>query len=342
MPIDTVQEALHIRRKKNAQVFRNIARLWDIGQKSHSDQDLLDALHPWRDDHSLCFFNVLPFILGIVSVCTLVFGYFFHPHIQYIFSLLAAFLTGFLAYLLYEPKEPLTQVITYLEQRMTVLRYGLQFQQLPAYLPIQAQPLLVISRLKQFFPLFNRGTESNEITQYASTTWHDGTTEHQVLLFQYHYVSELPIFQEENSNQKIAKEIHKDLWGAFIFQMPASGIAVSNKRSRFFEPYTSSWQSSDILINQELNIFGVDQHQLAKEISPSLTLKLHDFFQHFTGDLIYHHEEQILCYLGEQNLFQTASKRSEIHNISALRGHLRTMTMPQYQKFQQLMLNLIS
>ena len=342
MPIDTVEQALHIRRKKNAQVFRNIARLWDIGQKAHSDQDLLDALHPWRDDHSLCFFNVLPFILGIVSVCTLVFGYFFHPHIQYIFSLLSAFLTGFLAYLLYEPKEPLTQVITYLEQRMTVLRYGLQFQQLPAYLPIQAQPLLVISRLKQFFPLFNRGTESNEITQYASTTWHDGTTEHQVLLFQYHYVSELPIFQEENSNQKIAKEIHKDLWGAFIFQMPASGIAVSNKRSRFFEPYTSSWQSSDILINQELNIFGVDQHQLAKEISPSLTLKLHDFFQHFTGDLIYHHEEQILCYLGEQNLFQTASKRSEIHDISALRGHLRTMTMPQYQKFQQLMLNLIS
>ena len=225
---------------------------------------------------------------------------------------------------------------------MTVLRYGLQFQQLPAYLPIQAQPLLVISRLKQFFPLFNRGTESNEITQYASTTWHDGITEHQVLLFQYHYISELPIFQEENSNQKIAKEIHKDLWGAFIFQMPASGIAVSNKRSRFFEPYTSSWQSSDILINQELNIFGVDQHQLAKEIGPSLTLKLYDFFQHFTGDLIYHHEEQILCYLGEQNLFQTASKRSEIHDISALRGHLRTMTMPQYQKFQQLMLNLIS
>ena len=342
MPIDTVEQALHIRRKKNAQVFRNIARLWDIGQKSHSDQDLLDALHPWRDDHSLCFFNVLPFILGIVSVCTLVFGYFFHPHIQFIWSFLGAFLTGFLAYLLYEPKEPLTQVITYLEQRMTVLRYGLQFQQLPAYLPIQAQPLLVISRLKQFFPLFNRGTESNEITQYASTTWHDGTTEHQVLLFQYHYVSELPIFQEENSNQKIAKEIHKDLWGAFVFQMPASGIAVSNKRSRFFEPYTSSWQSSDILINQELNIFGVDQHQLAKEIGPSLTLKLHDFFQHFTGDLIYHHEEQILCYLGEQNLFQTASKRSEIHDISALRGHLRTMTMPQYQKFQQLMLNLIS
>ena len=341
MPIDTVQEALHIRRKKNAQVFRNIARLWEIGQKSHNDQELLDALHPWREDHGLRFFNVLPYLLAITSMSTLIFGYFLHPHIQFIWSFLGAFLTGFLAYLLYEPKEPLTQVINYLEQRMTVLRYGLLFQQLPAYLPNQAQPLLVISRLKQFFPLFNRGTESNEITQYASTTWHDGITEHQVLLFQYHYISEMPIFQE-NNEKKIVKEIHKDLWGAFIFQMPALGVAVSNQRSRFFAPYTSSWQSSDILINQKLKIFGLDQHQLAKEVGPSMTLKLHDFFEHFSGDLIYHHEEQILCYLGEQNLFQTASKRSEIHDISALRGHLRTMTMPQYQKFQQLMLNLIS
>ena len=341
MPIDTVQEALHIRRKKNAQVFRNIARLWEIGQKSHNDQELLDALHPWREDHGLRFFNVLPYLLAITSMSTLIFGYFLHPHIQFIWSFLGAFLTGFLAYLLYEPKEPLTQVINYLEQRMTVLRYGLQFQQLPAYLPIQAQPLLVISRLKQYFPVFNRGTESNEITQYASTTWHDGVTEHQVLIFQYHHVSEMPIFQE-NNKKKIVKEIHKDLWGTFIFQMPALGVAVSNQRSRFFAPYTSSWQSSDILINQKLKIFGLDQHQLAKEVGPSMTLKLHDFFEHFSGDLIYHHEEQILCYLGEQNLFQTASKRSEIHDISALRGHLRTMTMPQYQKFQQLMLNLIS
>ncbi len=63
--------------------------------------------------------------------------------------------------------------------------------------------------------------------------------------------------------------------------MPTLGIAVSNQRSRFFAPYLSEWQSTDILINQELNIFGTDQHQLAKAISPSLTLKLHDFFSTF-------------------------------------------------------------
>lgn len=341
MPIDTLQEALHIRRKKNTQVFRNIARLWDAGQKSQTDQELLNALHPWREDPNLRFVNVLPYLLGICSITTLLFGYFFHPHIQYILSLLWAFLTGFLAYLLYEPQKPLSEVIHYLEERITTLRYGLRFQQLPAYLPIQSQPILVLSKLKQHFPLFNRGNESNEITQFASTTWDDGITEHQVLLFKYHYVNNLPILQNQDSDKKIVKEIHRDLWGAFIFQMPALGIAVSNQRSRFFAPYLTEWQSTDILVNQKLNIFGTAQHQLAKEVSPSLTLKLNDFFQHFKGDLIYHHEEQILCYLGEQDLFQNTSKQSEIHDVSTLRGHLRTMTMPKYEKFQQLMLNLI-
>ncbi len=59
MPIDTAQQALHIRRKKNTQVFRNIARLWDAGQKSQTDQELLNALHPWREDHNLRFVNTL-------------------------------------------------------------------------------------------------------------------------------------------------------------------------------------------------------------------------------------------------------------------------------------------
>ena len=124
-----------------------------------------------------------------------------------------------------------------------------------AYLPNQAQPLLVISRLKQFFPLFNRGTESNEITQYASTTWHDGMTEHQVLLFQYHYVSEMPIFRK-TMKKKIPKKFYKDLWGALFFKYPFGNVAVSNKRSRFFcEPIPVHGKSSDILINQELKYF---------------------------------------------------------------------------------------
>lgn len=89
MPIDTAQQALHIRRK-NTQVFRNIARLWDAGQKSQTDQELLNALHPWREDHNLRFVNTLSYLLSICSITTLLFDI-FHPHIQYSWSLLWAF-----------------------------------------------------------------------------------------------------------------------------------------------------------------------------------------------------------------------------------------------------------
>lgn len=99
---------------------------------------------------------------------------------------------------------------------MTALRYGLKFQQLPAYLPIQAQPILVLSKLKQHFPLFNRGNEANEITEFASVTWNDGITDHQVLLFKYHYVNNLPILQDQNSDKNSKKRFIKT-YGALLF-----------------------------------------------------------------------------------------------------------------------------
>lgn len=50
----------------------------------------------------------------------------------------------------------------------------------------------------------------------------------------------------------------------------------------------------------------------------------------------------MLCYMGDQNLFRIARKKQSPQDISALRGHLRTLTMPEYEKFKQSMLNLIS
>ena len=59
---------------------------------------------------------------------------------------------------------------------MTALRYGLKVSAVTSLSSIQAQPILVLSKLKQHFPLFNRGNEANEITEFASVTWNDGIT----------------------------------------------------------------------------------------------------------------------------------------------------------------------
>ena len=51
MPVESLQRALHIRRKKNAHVFRNIARLWEIGEQVETHQQILDQLHPVSYTH---------------------------------------------------------------------------------------------------------------------------------------------------------------------------------------------------------------------------------------------------------------------------------------------------
>ncbi|WP_445114988.1 hypothetical protein [Acinetobacter sp. WZC-1] len=341
MPLHTIQRLLHIRTGKNQQVMRNIARLWDIGQQAQSHQDILDALHPWMESKHLYFYNNLPRLLVMGGVLTGLFGWLIHDYLPYPLSLLAGLLCCFLAYLMYESDDPIEEVILFLEQRMMMLRYNLQFNRTPGHLSATSSPLLVLSRLKQAFPLFSKGNVSNDMLQFASGCWHDGTTEHQLMLFQYRYVNELAIHTTSHTRQRI-RQTQRDQWGAFIFQMPALGIAASNKHDAFIAPYTQRWQTSDILANQQLHIFGLDPHQLARTISPSLTLKLSDFFQQYSGELIYHFQENILCYIGDQDLLRMSGKKREIRDISMLRGHLRTLTLPEYEQFRQSMLNLIS
>lgn len=341
MPIETVERLLHYRTRKNQHVMRNIARLWEIGQQAQSAQDILDGLHPWGESKDLFFYNVIPRFLFILGIATALIGWFFHPFIPYPLVLLAGLLCCFAAYLIYEPSDPIDEVINFLEQKIMLLRYDLHFNKTPTHISTTSNSLLVMSRLKQTFPFFAQGNVSNEIEQFASTVWFDGEQEHHVMLFQYHYIDEFSLPNSQGDKQKI-REIHKDQWGAFIFQMPALGFAASNKHHEFTPPYTQRWKTADIMVNQNLYIFGYNQHQLARTISPSITLKLSDFFQQYSGDIVYHFEENMLCYMGDQNLFRIARKKQSPQDISALRGHLRTLTMPEYEKFKQSMLNLIS
>jgi hypothetical protein len=52
--------------------------------------------------------------------------------------------------------------------------------------------LQFIGNLKRMFPVFKQGSLSNDIRTFASTVWEDeNQQQHQVMVFQYHYVSEL-------------------------------------------------------------------------------------------------------------------------------------------------------
>lgn len=341
MPIQIAERFLHIRRKKNQQVMRNIARLWQIEKEVHSEQELLDRLHPWGEVRDLKFYNGLSFVLGISGCLWLVFGWFLRQYVPFPLCLVVGSFLIFIGYICYEPDYPITGVVKFLEQRMMQLRYGLKFGGAPSHLPAHTQSIYLLSHLKSLFPLFNQGSKSNQIHRYAVTDWQLEDKIIPILLFEYTYVTELTT-SDDDGDQVVLKSFEKKLWGAFIFDVPTFGLAISNQHTTFSEPYTERWYSSDIVMNEQLQIYGIDAFNTAKQLSPSLTLKLDDFFKQFKGNLIFHADERIACYLGEQNLFTVQSKKTEIQEISHLRGHLRTLGMLNYEKFKILMLKILS
>lgn len=344
MPINTVQRLLHLRTQKNQQILQSIARLWDIGRHAKTEQEILDGLHPWGKHNELKFYNILPKALAILGISCFILVWFLDPDLPYFLSVLFGACCCFLSFLIYEAHEPIEEVIEYLEQRIMLLKFDLHFQSMPSIFTKTSNSTLMLSQLKQLFPLFQQGSVSNDMGLYASTTWIDNLgVAHPVMLFQYHYISDFKVPTAEGKLQKI-KEIHKDLWGAFIFQTPACAFAASDKRKTFFHPYDFKWQSSDISLNQKIHLFGDSQQRLAKNISPSMTLKLADFFEENSGDLVSHIQENITLFMGEKNLLRRSNKKQakDIRNISELRGYLRTLNMPAYQQFQQSMLKFLS
>ncbi len=344
MPINTVQRLLHLRTQKNQQILQSVARLWDIGRHAKTAQEILDGLHPWGKHNELKFYNTLPKFLVVLGIACIILGWFVHPYLPYMLSALFGAGCCFLAFLIYESHDSIEEVIDYLEQRMMLLKFDLHFQCMPNIFTKTSNSTLILSQLKQLFPLFQQGSVSNDIDLYASTTWTDSVgISHPVMVFQYHFVSDFKVPTVEGKLQKI-KEIHQDLWGAFVFQTPALAFAASDTRKTFFHPYHFKWQSSDILLNQKIHLFGDSQQQLAKNISPSMTLKLADFFDENSGELISHFQENITFFIGENNLLRRSNKKQadDIRTISELRGYLRTLDMPAYQQFQQSMLKFLS
>lgn len=334
MPIESVQHSLHVRRKKNERVFQNIARLWEVGRQAQSHQQLLDGLHPWNGPINLKFENNLALALGGCGLL-LIAGIFIAPaNIWMQSGVFFGALMLFWAYICYEQRKPLDEVIAYLEDQALAKKYQLAFQQQPQHISLPLNPLQFIAHLKGLFPLFHQGSLSNEIRRYASTLWEDEHgQQHPVLLFQYHYIDEVQMRDREGKPLKLM-QVDKDLWGVFVFDVQSQGLAVTTSSKKFSTPYAHPWHSSDIRTNQRLNFYGCDPMQTAKLLSPGFVLRLADFFEQRQGDLLFHPQSQLLCYLGPYDLFQVSSKHTQITDISTLRGHLRTFRLNELEKLQ--------
>ena len=141
--------------------------------------------------------------------------------------------------------------------------------------------------------------------------------------------------RDKDGNDVKVKEVHKDLWGVFVFDVEIQGLAITTARKNFYYPYSFPWHTSDIQTNEKLNIFGSDEMQTAKLLSPAFVLKLADFFAQRQGDLMFHPTSHTLCFLGPADLFKISTQAKKIQDISVLRGHLRTFKLPYLESLQR-------
>src|SRR5690606_39665093 len=111
--------------------------------------------------------------LGGISIF-LIMGVFIAPENIWVQScVFLGCLLLFGAYISYEHRKPLDDVIRYLEEVAIAKKYQLAFQQQPQHISIALNPMLFISHLKRQFPVFNQGSLRNDILLYASSYWTD-------------------------------------------------------------------------------------------------------------------------------------------------------------------------
>lgn len=335
MPLESIQNSLHIRRKKNDLVFQNIARLWDIHKNAKSHQEILDGLHPWNAPTGLKFENTQPYFLGIIGVllCLSLYIDAANGYLQITFAI--GIVLIFCAWLSIEHSKSITEIIEALQSKVIGYKYGLDYFATPPHLNIPMQSHMLVLRLKNMFPLFDLGSIANDFPLYASCYWEDEQGKsHPVLVFQYRYVTEITYRDKHGDNVRV-KEVEKFKYGVFVFEVNKfQGLAISSRQNHFLYPYTIPWKTSDIQLTRKLNIFGTEQMSIAKQLPPSQVLKIAEFFQHQDGSLLFHPQNQCLCFLGDKNLFQISAQKREITDISTLRGHLRTFKLPYLEQLK--------
>lgn len=343
MPSNYLKKFMHLHSKTNNLVLQNIARLHDLERKSSSQQDLLDQLHPWKAPILLKFNNQPTFLFLLFATCQFLFFLLLINQWWGQFFFLCSTICFAFAYIYYESSQPIQQIIQQLERFTIQHKYQIYENRAPAFFTRNLHSVLLISQLKQKFPLFNQGNLSNEIPFFASTIWENQQGEkHHLLLFHYRFVNEINTQNNKSIKLKINEKAH-DLWGVFIFDFdsPLCTLACSTTAKKFPYPYHLSWQTSDIQTNQRIKFYGLDQIEMVKTLNPVFTLKIAHFFAQREGDLLINTEHKMLCFLSSVPLMQIQSKYTLIHDIPALRGHLRTLRLHNLEKLKNDLLQLI-
>lgn len=100
----------------------------------------------------LKFENVLPLLLAAAGLLFMLLIFIDPSNIWMKLGLISGLLMIFWAYISYEDKQPIDDVIEFLEQQTINKKYQLALHQQPQHISVPLQPVLFIAHLKRLFP----------------------------------------------------------------------------------------------------------------------------------------------------------------------------------------------
>ena len=335
MPIEHLQQRWHFHRRMNKRVWNNINRLRMIALSSTSKQHILDAMHPWRVSISLKYNNTLSYLLLGVGILLMILPtiYLYQSGITLLIFWLMGIAAMVYGYLSIDQQREVDDVIKLLSDAVYQFQYDVRLNEFPVIAQnTSMNPTYMLMKIKQGFPGFNQGNASNEFRTFAATTWQIDGHDYPILLI--HYVAIDEVAMRDAKGNEYRKQIETHRYGACVFHMPALALVVSRDKVDY-ERYPIRWSSSDIQVNQHYHIYGQQEFELAKNLTPSRILALANHLNHMKGSLIFHEEMQVCCYLSTPSIFLCKPPNKAISDVSQLRGYLRTLQAPHYEQMQQ-------
>ena len=331
MPLDYFHGRWHFHQRMNKKISNNLERLSALIAQNPSKAEILDALHPWRTSPQLKYNNTFVILQFAVGLLLFLIGFFclFKFGGWSILLILGGLGLCAFAYFSFETKSEIDLVIGQLSSQVFQDQYQVKLNQFPTIDKGLINNTYLLMRIRQGFDCLNEGNFSNSIESIASTEWEVDGHLYPVLLFHYKFVDESIVRDPKNQTQR--KKVTSHRWGACVFDMPALAFVVNGTETNY-PRYPRRWTPSDIQFNQKYKIKGQQEFELAKNLTPPRILALGRSLDALRGTIMFHEEMNAFCYLSQQNIFSTQAPAKPITDISMLRGYLRTLRAPHYEK----------
>ncbi len=319
-----IQNAFSQQHANNGKTQHNIHAINQLLSSNQDFEQIIASLKNWQDDPSLSIQNYTFWLFIAIAIGLFVLAIFTHPILLLVAGASVAF-----AFYKRTSTKALNQVIEDAHQKNLEAKYQIRFY-----------PNAFDENIESpyNFPLFGLGDHENTIGHCIYGAWQVNGINYPYMLFNYHYVDEVET--RDSEGKKKTEYRHYDLWGIILENFPAQGISISSKQNRACR-LGVKWSSGDIRFDNQYQLSGTNEMQLAKFFTPNHVLMLDQAMAYFKGDFYVQAQRPSLCWLFKTDITKAQMQVDKVQTVYDLAAQLESMNMPDYEQLKDSLITIL-